>query len=443
MTTLTTPTILVIVGISGDLAKRKLLPALSQIAAAGVLPKDFKIIGLVRRSLTLDDVLPEGDQPFLRDAVELYELDMTDLGAYKTFATHLKHIEDGFGAPAQRLFYLAVPPAVSAPLVDLLGESGLAGAPDTKLLLEKPFGTDLASAQELIDGIKKHFAEEQVYRIDHYLAKETAQNLVVFRGSNTLFKRSWNNTFIESIDIIASEKIGVEGRANFYEQTGALRDFVQSHLLQLAALTLMELPKAGDWAAIPANRLQALRQLNLPERVVRGQYQGYQEEVNNPGSSVETFVSLTFTSKDPRWWGVPITLTTGKALDQKTTEIRIRYKKEEQSEADQLVLRIQPNEGVEVHLLAKRPGYERDVQQVALDFSYEQHFTGATLPDAYERVFVDAMRSDRSLFTTSDEVLATWQLLDPVQRKWQMADGDLVVYKPGSTLQDVTKGARD
>lgn len=431
------PTILVIVGISGDLAKRKLLPALREIANAGALPPKFKIVGLVRRKLTLDDILPEGDQTFLREHVELFELDMTDKAEYVRLGEHLKAVETAFGAPAQRLFYLAVPPQVSQPLVDALGESGLANVAGTKLLLEKPFGTDLVSAQELVGGITRHFAEEQVYRIDHYLAKETAQNIVVFRSGNALFKRSWNNNFIERIDIIAAEKISVEGRAGFYEQTGALRDFVQSHLLQLAALILMDLPKAGDWAAIPQKRLEALKQLTAPTNVVRAQYNGYRQEVGSPKSLVETFVSLTLNSRDPKWQGVPITLATGKALSEKSTEIRITYKQDESGEANQLVLRIQPNEGVELYLWAKRPGYSRDVQHVTLDFSYQQHFADDALPDAYERVFVDAMRSDRSLFTTSEEVLATWRVLDPIQQAWDMHDDDLVMYKPGSTIDDI------
>lgn len=433
------PTILVIVGISGDLSRRKLLPAIEQIAAAGVLPHHFKIVGLTRRHLSPEDVLPKGDHPFLRSHLELYEMSMTDVADFKNLGDHLKRIEAKFGAPAQRLFYLSVPPQVSQPLVSHLGESGLAAVPDTKLLLEKPFGVDLISAQELVDGITKYFAESQVYRIDHYLAKEAAQNLVVFRRSNALFKRSWNKDFIERIEVLSSEKIGIEGRANFYEQTGALRDIVQSHLLQLVALTLMELPKSGDWQGIPAKRLQALQQLKPPARVLRGQYDGYKTEVENHKSAVETFVSLTFESNDPRWEGVPVTVTTGKMLDKKTIEIRITYRQEEASEANQLVLRIQPNEGVSICLLAKRPGYERELQDVTLDFSYHNHFAG--LPDAYERVFVDAMRSDRSLFTTSDEVLATWRVLDPVQHAWEMRDDDLITYKPGAEPQDILEHA--
>ncbi|HUS26614.1 MAG TPA: glucose-6-phosphate dehydrogenase [Nevskiaceae bacterium] len=432
------PTILVIVGISGDLAKRKLLPAISQIAAAGVLPKHFRILGITRQQLTLDDVLPAGDQQFLRQALELHQMDLTQTDDYVALTQTLQKIETAFKKPAQRLFYLSIPPDAATALIGHLGAAGL-NTPATKLLLEKPFGTDLASAESLIATIQKHFNEKQIYRIDHFLAKEMAQNMVVFRGSNSLFKRTWNKEFIESIDIVASEQLGVEGRKAFYEQAGALRDFVQSHLLQLAALTLMDLPASSNWQAVPKQRLRALQQLSAPAdirgQVVRGQYQGYRKEVGNTHSTVETFVSLTLQSRDPRWAGVPITITTGKALDRKATEIRINYKQEEHFEANVLILRIQPNEGVDICLWIKKPGFEHEVQQLSLDFSYSNHYTA--LPEAYERVFVDAMRGDRSLFATSDEVLASWRILEPIQHAWSMGKGSLNMYKQGSTAEAI------
>jgi glucose-6-phosphate 1-dehydrogenase len=439
---LTTPTILVIVGISGDLAHRKLLPAIREIAVSDVMPDHFKIVGISRREIGLDDVLPkEGDQAYLRQVLELRQMDLDNEDDYAALADRLNEIEGEYGAPAQRLFYLSVPPMASQPVIEKLGTSGIAKAPDTKLLLEKPFGTDLASAEQLIDHIRTHFSEDQVYRIDHYLAKEMTQNLVVFRSGNSLFKRTWNKDFIESIDISASQEIGIEGRAAFYEQTGALRDIVQSHLMQLAALTLMELPVGDDWQAIPAQRLQALKDLHilgdLEDSVIRGQYKGYREEVSNPNSVVETFVSLNLGSSDPRWEGVPITLSTGKSLDRTSTEIKICYRRDEASESNTLVLRIQPNEGVEVRLWAKQPGYERKLRQLPLNFSYSDHFVG--LPEAYERVFVDAMRGDRSLFTSSDEVLASWETLKPVQDAWSKGDGrDLIIYEPGTACSDIT-----
>jgi glucose-6-phosphate 1-dehydrogenase len=432
------PAILVIIGISGDLAKRKLLPAIREIADAGILPEQLKIVGISRRQLKPEDILPKGDQPFLRGALELVQMDLADQAAYVKLMSLLQTIEKNFSKPAQRLFYLSVPPQTAKPIVRMLGEAGLS-TPSAKLLLEKPFGTDLASAQDLIDNIQLYFKEEQVYRIDHYMAKEMSQNILVFRANNSLFRRTWNNEFVASIEIIASEQIGIEGRSAFYEQTGALRDLVQNHLLELAALTLMELPASDGLHAIPKKRLKALQQLAPPadmhRQVTRGQYQGYRNEVANPDSSVETFVSLTLYSRDPRWEGVPITLTAGKMLDKKTTEIRIHYTCDEHSKANQLTLRIQPNEGAEVCLWTKKPGYEHALQLHPLDFSYSNQYT--ELPEAYERVFVDAMRADHSLFTTSEEVLASWRILEPVQRAWSMGTNPPVLYKPGETPGEI------
>jgi glucose-6-phosphate 1-dehydrogenase len=324
--------------------------------------------------------------------------------------------------------------------VELLGESGLAASLDVKLLLEKPFGTDLESAGDLIEQARKHFKENQIYRIDHFLAKEMAQNIIVFRQNNALFKRTWHKDFIESIEIIASEKIDIEGRVGFYEQTGALRDLIQSHLMQLTALTLANFSGDGR-QSIPGERLKALQQIRTPQNIravsKRGQYHGYRDEVSNPNSLVETFVSLTLSSGDPRWEGVPITLITGKALDRKTTEIRLKYRQDTAEEANMLTLRIQPNEGVEIDLWAKRPGYDSDLQKVPLNFAYAHHFD--SLPEAYERVFMDAIRSDRSLFTTSEEVLESWRILEPVQRFWEMQEDDLYAYERGSSPDDIGK----
>jgi glucose-6-phosphate 1-dehydrogenase len=438
-TPVATPTILVIVGISGDLSKRKLLPAIRQIHRAGRLPENFRIIGISRRKLTKESVLPRGDKTFLRKALNIRQMDLTDPAAYKSLYDELAELEKSYGKVTQRLFYLSVPPQASQPVIELLGQAGFGKIKSTKLLLEKPFGSDLASAKDLIDHIKKHFKEEMVYRIDHFLAKEMAQNIVYFRAGNSLLKRTWNKDFIESIEITASEEIGIEGRVGFYEQTGALRDLVQSHLLQLAALTLMHLPAWNKLDAVPYQRLRALRSLRPPQDVasqtVRGQYKGYRKEVNNADSAVETFVRLMLYSNDSRWIGVPIILTAGKELARKFTEIRIRYRQEDAAEANELVLRIQPNEGAEILLWSKQPGYERELKQLPLDFSYRHHFAG--LPEAYERVFVDAMRADRTLFTTSDEVLASWRILKPVQDRWNMTDRDLKFYKPGSTPEKI------
>ncbi len=441
MSDITQPTILVIIGISGDLAQRKLLPALREIAEAGALPDAFRIIGISRRALQLSDIAP-ADDTFWEQHLELHQMDLSDIQAYHDFATQLQGIERSLGGSAQRLFYLSVPPEATQSVVEMLGNSGLAEVPDTKLLLEKPFGTDLASAQQLVEHLQQHFKEEQVYRIDHYLAKEMAQNLIVFRSANPVFSETWNNKFISSIEIIASEKIGIEGRKTFYEQTGALRDVVQSHLLQLAALTLMELPKLNDMQSTPRLRCQALSAIrpveDIETNVVRGQYQSYKDEVGNPDSAVETFVSLRLQSNDERWKDVPIILTTGKALAEQRTEIRVSYRGEGNTDANILILRVQPDEGVQVCLWVKKPGLDNALQQIPLSFEYKHHFNDK-LPDAYERVFVDAMRSDHSLFTTSQEVLASWQILAPVQEAWNQTDADLRIYPADSSPQDIIK----
>src|SRR4030095_11303830 len=255
----------------------------------------------------------------------------------------------------------------------------------------------------LVDRTKKYFDEDQVYRIDHYLAKEMAQNLLIFRSSNSLFKRTWGKDFIEQIEILVAEKIGIEGRAAFYEQTGALRDIIQNDALQLAAFALMELPYGQTWDEVPRRRLAALQALIPPssENVVRGQYRGYADEVKNTNTLTETFVSMTIYSSDERWEGVPIVLTTGKALDRRCTEIRIHYKQEDASEANQLTLKIQPREGIELDLWSKRPGLVRDLERVQLNFDF--HARAEKISDAYEQVFLDAIRSDHSLFASSEE----------------------------------------
>lgn len=437
-----TPTILVIVGITGDLAKRKLLTAIERLGEAGHLPADFRIVGISRRSVSEAELLaglpkkPTG-YTFLARHLEMFQMDLKTLDEYRNLNRHLVKIERSFAAPTQKLFYLSVPAQISLPIIKLLGEAGFGKQPGTKLLPEKPFGADLESARELITQIKHYFNESQVYRIDHYLAKAMAQNLLVFRRSNSLFKRTWNKDFIERVEIIAAEKIGIEGRSTFYEQTGALRDFVQSHLMQLAALTLMELPPSQSWDEVPRGRLAALQALvpSNEEPALRGQYRGYAQEVKNPDSQTETFVSLTLYSADPRWEGVPISLTTGKALDRKCTEIRIHYRQEDAGEANQLVLRIQPKEGIELALWSKRPGYGRELEPVQLDFDYGSEGDG--LPEAYEQVFLDAIRSDHTLFTSSEEVLASWQILEPVQHAWSMDGSGPVIYEPGSKPSDV------
>lgn len=380
-----TPAILVIVGITGDLAARKLLPAIEAVGSAGLLPKDFHLIGTTRQSNIAVDDLRAKTEPFVREHLEFFQMDVNDVPSYQRLAQHLLDIEKTLSIPAQRLFYLSVPPDASSAIIEKLGTSGLAQAPQTKLLLEKPFGVDLASATELSTHIESYFKAEQVYRIDHYLAKDIAQELA----------RGWDTNDVESIVIRAAEEVGIESRVQFYEQTGALRDVMQSHLLELAALVCMP----PDNKEVPQRRLEALKNLSIPTDkpltvlVRRGQYEGYRAEVQNPTSIVETYVSVELESHDPHLVGVPITLVTGKKLGAKTTEVRIVYKR-----GNELVF-------------AEKRGQSRD---------------------AYEKVLVDAIGSNRETFVLGGEVLESWRIIAPVQEAWKKGNSDLFLYPPGS-----------
>lgn len=366
-----TPTILIIFGVSGDLARRHLLPALEELKSKNLLPEQFELVGVSRKEY--------GDE-------------------YEKLNDNLLKIEEKFGAEAQRIFYLAVPTNVCPAIIELIGKSNLK-TKQTKILLEKPFGFNLKSAEGLVDHVNKYFTEEQVYRVDHYMLKDGTQEMLTSRRENPIFKNKWNKDFIESIEIVASEKIGIEGRVNFYEQTGALIDFLQNHLLELAALTLMDYKNENS--DIPNARLNALRELNVvcditkSECVKRGQYEGYREEVSNPKSMTETFVSVNLRSSDTNWTGVPITLTTGKALKEKFTEINIRLK----------------------------------------DKSLHNLFGKNS--NSYEKVLLNAINSDRTFFSGSEEILETWRILDEIQQTWASSKDDLVFYKKGSTIDEV------
>jgi len=424
-------TILVILGVSGDLSRRKLLPALSEICASSDIRTNLRVLGVSRRLVELDSVLPPNSAG-LRDRFELQQMDYGAAEDYQKLAVTLDK-----KSAEQVIFYFAVPPEAVMPIVRQLGESGLNTA-KYKLLMEKPFGVDLKSAEALISETDKYFKEEQVYRIDHYLAKEPVQNIAVFLGSNVLFRDLWSNRFIEKIEIVVEESIKIEGRGDFYEQTGALRDIVQSHLLQLAALTLMKpCPDVFDFSMVRRRRLEALQSLSIDMEspIIKAQYEGYSEEVKNQDSTTETFVSLTVESSDPAWRGVPIQLATGKALAEKLTEVRVYFKKTQSAQANLLRLRLQPNEAIELELWVKKPGYDQELQKLPLDFVYNRHFD--RLPDAYEQVIVDAVRSRTNLFASSEEVLTSWEILRPLLEGW---DGQRpAVYKPGSTIASILK----
>lgn len=422
-------TTLAIFGVRGDLSQRKLLPALAEICRNSDFKARLRILGLSRLELKAKASLPESASD-LAGQFEVFRMDYSRQSDYEKLKDKLDQMGSG-----QVIFYFAVPPEAVLTIVSNLGQSGL-NSPAYKLLMEKPFGTDYTSAKQLIDATDKHFKEEQVFRIDHFLAKEMAQNIAVFLGSNAIFRDVWNKTFIDKIEIVAEESLGIEGRAHFYEQTGALRDIVQSHLLQLAALTLMEpCPDVFDFSQMRTRRYAALEKLMIkPGSVAKAQYEGYGQEAGNPSSAVETFVALDLQSSDPKWQGVPIRLITGKKLSEKLTEIRVYFKKIQNAQSNILRLRVQPREGIELELWIKKPGYEQDLQMLPLDFNYGQYFD--RLPDAYEQVIVDAVRGRANLFASSQEVLASWRILQPLLDSW---DNKLVFYKPGSKVEQIVK----
>jgi glucose-6-phosphate 1-dehydrogenase len=421
---------LIVFGITGDLGTRKLLPALETIVNTGDF-NDLSIIGVSRREVQKEDLIKSCKIGSLFcQKISMYTMDLDNEEDYRKLKAHVDLKDD-----EQLLVYLAVPPLALSGIVENLGLVGM-NAQNVKILFEKPFGIDLESARDVIGYVNQFYQEHQIYRIDHFLAKEMAQNIITFRGYNALFDHIWNNEFIESIEIVAAEEIGIEDRVQLYEQIGALRDVVQGHLMQLLALALMDIPSDFAWEELPKFRLEALNKLSLanPDTAVRGQYVDYRHEVNNEHSKIETFASIELESFDEKWLGVPIKLTTGKAMSEKTTEIRIRLRQTKAGQSNNLVFRIQPNEGINIELYTKKPGYDRSLEVRNLSFNYPED---VSMPDAYEQVLVDAISSQKSLFTSSEEVLRSWEILAPVQKKWGESDDDMIFYQRGTDLHSI------
>ncbi|MBN1268694.1 MAG: glucose-6-phosphate dehydrogenase [Kiritimatiellae bacterium] len=475
------PFTLVIFGASGDLTLRKLLPALFALFVDGLLPERFAIIGFARREWTDESFrekvreglhqhgrVPGGESrcdDFCRH-VFYHRGDLTDGFFYGKLR---ERWESGEQFPANRLFYLATRPELFVDVALHLDESGLITAPQsspwTRVVVEKPFGHDLASAHALSAGLLKHLDESQIYRIDHYLGKETVQNILSFRFGNAIFDPLFNNRYVDHVQITAAESIGIEAeRGAYYDATGALRDMVQNHLLQLLCLVALEPPDNLTAAAIhneKAKVLQALQPIGpVAGNVVRGQYMAgenggekvpaYVEEQRiEPGSTTETYVAMRVFLQNWRWGGVPFFLRTGKRLAKKATEIAVQFRmpplqlfQTVECEGDAcdlvgakpnvLVFRIQPDEGISLQFSAKRPVMQMVVENVNLDFSYAEAWKRA-LPEAYERLLLDVMRGDATLFTRSDEVEAAWAFIDPILRAWGGEDAPpLFKYKPGT-----------
>ena len=461
------PSIIVIFGITGDLAQRKLLPALYHLLKDNLLHEHTEIIGVTRQNITSKELLSKTElcvlesdnvcdpetMKLMQQKLSIHKMDLVNGEGYEKLREHLNSMEEKHGVCMNRLYYLSIPPGVYEPIVANLGKHKLNkscqhGNAATRLLIEKPFGYDLKSAKELISETSKHFSEKQVFRIDHYLAKETVQNILTFRFHNPIFESIWDSRHIQHIDIIANEKIGVEGRSNFYEQVGALRDFVQSHLLQLLAAVTMEKPKdLTDSSSIHSARLKLLSSIKqvpankLAEHVVRGQYEDYRRAVNNDDSIIETYAAVKLFIDNPRWKNLPITIRTGKALSDKKTIINLAFKHPsgKTHHANKLVFSVQPKEGIGIDLYVKKPGFDNQMQMVDMDFSYQRSFVKHGHPDAYERVLVDAVKGDHTLFATSAEVLASWRILQPVIEAWQKNGNGLQMYKTNSDGPELPK----
>lgn len=452
-----TPAIITIFGITGDLANRKLLPSLYHLAHDGLLPPSTKIVGVTRSGTTPVNVLksirdrvevdgkkcePKTMQ-WLEDALTIVTMDITEHNEYSRLKKELDIIEVTVGMCLTRLFYLAIPSTIFDIVVERLGKQDLNkgcqhGKAESRLLIEKPFGYDLASAEELIVRLQESFHEDQIYRIDHYLAKETVQNIMTFRFDNPLFSKAWDSDHISHIMVTAAESIGIEGRVAFYEQMGAMRDLIQSHLLQLVALVTMDKPALRDSEHIHASKEQLLAALQPPhademhQKTVRGQYDTYINEVKNSDSQVETYAGVWLTIDSEKWKNVPVLIRTGKALADKVTEITIVFADSEQANCyNTLTIRVQPNEGIVLDLRIKKPGFDDEVEHVQMDFCYSERLRAAH-PDAYERVLVDALRGDKTLFATSEEVLQSWRISEPIIQAWSLNRVPLDTYTLGS-----------
>lgn len=445
--------IITVFGITGDLSKRKLLPAFYHLLSENLLPEDIRIIGVSRRPLDIDELLgsvelcvlekdnvcnPDGIKK-LRAALESIQIDPSGESAGDDFQKLNARLQELDGDnPREHLFYMSIPPDAYAPIVKQLGEAGM-NTDRSRLLLEKPFGYDYDSAEQLITLVSQHFSEEQIYRTDHYLAKETAQNLLTFRLYNPIFSTLWNSQNIKKVHIRAIEEIGIEGRAEFYEQTGALRDLIQSHLLQLLALSLMDLPADLSSDQIHRSKQYFLEQVRPadPAQAVRAQYDTYRQEVNDPSSTTETFVRLHLKHSAERWQDLDIILETGKGLAKKDTSITIEFDTTHEHPSNNLRFQIQPNEGISLDLVVKEPGLNNTMVHKALNFDYETAFKADQHIDAYERVLLDAINGDQSLFASSNEVSATWRIIQPLLDSWKADSNDLKLYPAGELPETI------
>ena len=466
------PCAVVIFGANGDLTKRKLIPALYRLAYERRLSPSFAVIGNSRTAMTDDEYrakMRESVQKFLEDspfeeslweefAKRLFYLsgDITADGIFQSLASKLQEAEQQFQTQGNVLFYLSTQPSHYEPIVEGLGKVGLQnGNGWRRLVVEKPFGHDLSSAQSLNTNIQQVFAESEVYRIDHYLGKETVQNILALRFGNGIFEPVWNRRYIDHVQITAAESIGVEGRGGYYQESGALRDMIQNHLLQVMSTIAMEPPASYEPNAVRDERAKLLRSIRIPKGdeaaqwAVAGQYgpatiggdnvPGFRQEQGvDPQARTDTYAAVNVWVDNWRWSGVPFYIRSGKRMPKRVTDIAVFFKQpplnlfgDQSLRPNMLIVRIQPEEGISLRFLSKQPGPGMQLRPVSMDFNYGSSF-GMRTPTAYETLLVDAMIGDATLYTRQDMVEASWRAVQPILEHWQTAPFEFPNYAAGT-----------
>jgi glucose-6-phosphate 1-dehydrogenase len=456
------PVSIIIFGASGDLTERKLIPSLFNLCRKDRMPEKFRIVGYGNTAFTDEqfrDHLKKGldefasfkytEEEWKRFAETLAYLQgrYTDLADFRKLDNFLKSWE---GTAGNRMYYMATPPDVFPNIIDLLGLTNQLSEQNgwRRVVIEKPFGTDLESALKLNEQIHKALNEGQIYRIDHYLGKETVQNILVARFANTIFEPVWNRNYIDHVEITVAEQVGVEHRGRFYDHVGVLRDMFQNHLLQLTSLVAMEPPASFDAAALRNEKvkllsaIQPMKESDVPRRTVRGQYKGYrQEEGVDPNSMTATYAAVKLQIENWRWQGVPFYLRSGKCLKEKLSQIIIEFKEpphllfpnhDRHITPNMLVLYLQPDEGMHLRFEAKVPDTGAEMRSVDMEFHYADEFGKTAIPEAYERLLLDIINGDASLFTRADEVETAWGIIDPILKGWETQKQPLEFYEPGS-----------
>ena len=459
--------LLVIFGASGDLTGRKLLPSLYELHVKNLLPDRFCILGAARTEYTDEEYRAFEKEHILEAAKDkgvdekqldsflkrifYLAFDSTDSAEYVKLKDRIQSLQKQEHLPDKIIYYLATPPAMYERIPAFLQDNGMNIAHNPggwrRIIIEKPFGTSLESAQNLNEHLRKIFEEKEIYRIDHYLGKETVQNILVLRFSNGIFEPLWNRNYIDSVEISATETLGVENRGKYYDEAGALRDMVQNHLMQLMAFTAMESPSVFEPEPIRDEIVKVFRALHaytpheMNTWIVRGQYNGYREEKNvAPDSDTETYVAMKMFIDNWRWSGVPFYIVTGKKLPEKRSEIVINFKSTPHQlfagqcsggSCNKLIIRIQPDESISLRFGLKMPGAGFTVKQVGMNFRYDS-LSDNYLPDAYERLLLDAMLGDSTLYARSDALEASWRIIDPILKHWEKEGSkNLFFYEPG------------